>query len=188
MSLRFEKIKQRIGIDSLNFEKIIVFDEKGNFFKDEKTREFYQKYEKELNSYKMDDLMKIFKETGICVYRILRCLQDKDNLSKKELATGGFVIQPTSIYYWNSEDYPKVEYEYIKKEYRKQGKKLSKLQDRELELGDEMYLKQGEYDYFFLDMEFVTYVDKLGKDEVGIYIVNNNKKEYVCLFKEIEEV
>ncbi len=184
-SLRYKKVNQKICIDSSDFEKIITFDEKGKTYKDEKVKKFYEKYEKELNSYKMDDLMKIFKKTGICIYRTLRCLRKKDNPNEKDVDIGGFTIQPTSIYYWNSQNFPKVEYNYIKKKYRKQEKELSKLQNEELDEGT--YLKSGEYDYFFIDMEFVTYVDELGKDNIGIYMVNNNKKEYVCLFDKLED-
>lgn len=185
-SQRFEKINKKIGINSVDNEKIVIFDNNGKNFKYKNMEKFYKKYEKELNSYKMEDLMKIFEETGICVYRILRCLLNNNNSDEKEFAIGGFVIQPTCIYYWNDDNYPKVEFNYIKKEYRKQEKQLTKLQNRELECDDDRYRKSGEYDYFFVDMEFVSYVDELGKDDIGIYIVNNDKKDYMCLFKELD--
>ncbi len=181
-TLRFEKINKKIDIDSLNFEKIVVFNEKETFYKNEKTKKFYKKYEKELNSCKMDDLMKIFEETGICVYRTFR--YSKKNLNGKDFDVGGFVIQPTSVYYWNKDNYYKIEFNYIKKEYRKQEKQLMKLQNKYLD--DDNWCKSGKYDYFFIDMEFVSQVDKLGKDDRGIYTVNNNKKDYVCLFEELD--
>lgn len=174
-SLRFKKINQKFDIVSSDFEKIIIFNQKETFFKNEKIKEFYKKYEKELNSFKMDDLMKIFEETGICIYRTLRYLSRSDN-SNSDI--GGFVVQPTSVYYWNNDNYSKIKFDYTKKKYRKQKK--------EFERENDMCRQTGEYDYFLIDMEFVSYVDKLGKDDIGIYIVNNNKKEYVCLFEELD--
>ena len=47
---------------------------------------------------------------------------------------------------------------------------------------DDSYCKTGEYDEFFIDVEYLTFADKLGKDDTGIYIFNNNQKEYIYYF------
>ena len=180
--LRYKKINQKLGTNLLGDEKINIFDNKDDL-NDKKIKDFYKKYEKELNSFKMEDLMKIFEETGICIYRVLHYSMKKNNFNDRKYDIGRCIIQPTSIYYWNNENYSDIKLNYIRKKYRKQEEKLNQLQNNE---DYDVYKKSREYDYFFIDMEIVSCVDKLGKDYIGIYAVNNNKKEYMCLFKELD--
>lgn len=182
-----KKVEEKLGIHSKfneKEEKILKIENGSIFFKDEKTKNFYNKYEKELNSFKMEDLKKIYNETGICIYRIIRYLKPKENDNDKDIDIGGLCIQPTSIYYW---EYGKdgIKHTYYKdaKGYKEKRIMLDKLIKKDLENNDDSYRKTGEYDEFFIDAEYLTFVDKLSKDNVGIYIVNDNKKEYVYSFE-----
>lgn len=179
--LRYKKINQKLGTNLLSDEKINIFDNNDDF-NNKKIKDFYKKYEKELNSFKMEDLMKIFEETGICIYRVLHYSMKKNNFNDRKYDIGRCIIQPTSIYYRNDENYSDKELNYIRKKYRNQEKKLNKFLMNEID--DD--IKNIEYDYFFIDMEVVSCVDKLGKDDIGIYAINNNEKEYVCLFEELD--
>lgn len=185
--IRSKKVEEKLGIHANCEEKIVTIGKDGIFFKDDKTEDFYKKYKKELNSFKMEDLKKIYDETGISIYRTIRYLQPKENENDKDIDIGGFVVQPTSIYYWGyDKDGIKQKYFEEAKESMQKRKKLDKLRDKELKYGNEDYYKKGEYDEFFIDIEYLTFVNKLGKDTAGIYIVNNDsKKEYIYLFSRI---
>lgn len=187
--IRSKKVEEKLGIHADSEEKIVTIGKEGIFFKDDKTEDFYKKYEKELNSFKMEDLKKIYDETGVSIYRTIRYLQPKKNDNDKDIDIGGFVVQPTSIYYWGY-DKDDVKYKYFEeaKESMQKRKKLDKLRDKELEDGNEDYYNTSEYDEFFIDVEYLTFVDKLGKDDAGIYIVNNHEKEYIYPFKKTEKI
>ena len=62
--LRYKKINQKLGTNLLGNEKINIFDNNDDF-NDKKIKDFYKKYEKELNSFKMEDLMKIFENINL---------------------------------------------------------------------------------------------------------------------------
>ena len=128
--LRYKKINQKLGTNLLGDEKINIFDNKDDL-NDKKIKDFYKKYEKELNSFKMEDLMKIFEETGICIYRVLHYSMKKNNFNDRKYDIGRCIIQPTSIYYWNNENYSDIKLNYIRKKYRKQEEKLNQLQNNE---------------------------------------------------------
>ena len=183
--LRYKKINQKLGTNLLRDKKINIFEDK-NDFNEKKIKDFYKKYEKELNSFKMKDLMKIFEETGICIYRVLHYQMKNNNYNNPKYDIGKFIVKPTSIYYWNNENYSDIRLNYVRKKYRDQEIKLNQIQSQDLKSGDDIYKRSREYDYFFIDMEVNSYVDKLDKDDIGIYVVNDNKKEYVCLFKELD--
>lgn len=187
--LRSKKVEEKLGIHAESEEKIVTINKNGIFFKDDKTKDFYKKYEYELNSFKMEDLKKIYDETGVSIYRTIRYLEPKESEFDKDIDIGGLVIQSTSVYYWEyDKNYIKHKYYRDAKGYKEKRKKLDKLMDKELEDGNEDYLRTGEYDEFFIDVEYLTFVDKLGKDDAGIYIVNDQQKEYVYPFKKTEKI
>ena len=187
--IKSKKVEEKLGIHADSEEKIITIGKDGIFFKDDKTEDFYKKYEKELNSFKMEDLQKIYDETGLCIYRVIRYLKPKINANEKDRDIGGLCIQPTSIYYWGYDKYyNRHKYYRVAKEYKEKRKTLDKLINKELKDDDDSYCKTGEYDEFFIDVEYLTFADKLGKDDAGIYIVNDKEKEYIYPFKKTEKV
>ena len=60
----------------------------------ESLKGYISEYEKELNSFKMEDLKKIYDETGVSIYRTIRYLQPKEN--EKDIPPGhlGLTICP----------------------------------------------------------------------------------------------
>lgn len=182
-----KKVEEKLGICSkFNDEenKILKIEKDGIYYKDDKTKEFYEKYENELNSFRMEDLKKIYDETGICIYRVIRYLKPSKDRNAKDIDIAGLCIQPTSIYYWDYDEY-NIKHEYYRdaKGYKEKRKMLDKLIEKSLKDDDDSYCKTGEYDEFFIDAEYLTFAEKLAKDDTGIYIVNDNQKKYVYHFK-----
>ena len=123
----------------------------------------------------MEELKKIYDKTGVCIYRVIRCLRSKKDIS-------GICVSPTStLYWWYDENNVKQEYYRDADGYELKRKILDELIKKELEDEDRSYRDSGKYDEFFIDVEYVTFADELLEDKNGIYVVNSGKKE--CVIK-----
>ena len=178
--LNSKKVEEKLGIYSNfreNEDKILKIENGFISYKDKNTENFYKEYIDELNSFNMENLKKIYDETGVSFYRVIRCLKYKKDIC-------GLCVSPMYIlYWWYDEDNVRREYYKDADGYKLKREKLDKLIKKELQDEDHSYRDSGEYDEFFVDVEYVTFVDELSKDKNGIYVVNNGNKEYLIKSK-----
>lgn len=135
-----------------------------------KMENFFLSYKKELLSYKVKDLKKIFKD---CSVRILHLI----NTDKRKL-----VISRDHIEYLDYENNDNSYYD-MDTYY---DKALSDLNRYILEVdkyGSSNPLNKNTFKVLENDMIFHTYVEDLNKDIKGIYIIINGIKKYIYDFK-----
>ncbi len=163
-------VKKYFGNELVENEKIIE-KENGNIaFKNEKVKEFYQKYESELNSFKREKLHKIYDDLKLRVELIINTL---DNIHKVMITS----TKVEYIDYQNKENNCCIE----SSEALLIKRKFNQVLDEKEKAPFEDLVR--DYALDMADISFVFNVSILDKDEVGIYFINNNKnKEYIYVF------
>lgn len=111
-----------------------------------KLENFYLSYKKELLSYKIKDLKKIFKDCSVKILHLIKSGKRKLVISRDHLE---YLDYENNDYYYDMDN------------------------NYDLALSD--YLEN--------DIVFHTYVDELNKDKLGIYIILNGNKKYICNFE-----
>ena len=147
------------GIAKLN-EELLKKDDENISFKNEEIKKFYVKYKNEIHSFKQEKLHNILEESNIKVEVILKTLENLNNI----------VINDSKIEYidhGNKENNFCIE----KSEDLFNVEKNSKIENKEK-----------------AEIIFTFNVDMLGKDKIGIYIYNNNIKQYIYRFGKEKDV
>lgn len=167
--------KKYFGNELLENEKIIEKDKENITFKNTKVKEFYQKYEDEINSFKRERLHKIYDDLKL---RVEFIFNTPDNIHK-------FVVNGTKIEFI---DYQNKENDfYIESSEALQIKeKFSRILDNREKVSSKDSVRN--YTLDSADISFVSIVNVLGKDEKGIYFINNSNKEYVYIFGKEKEL
>ena len=162
--------KKYFGDDLFENEKIIEKKNSNIKFKNEKVKEFYQKNENEIFSFKREKLRKIYDDLKLKVEFILNTI---DNSRK-------IIINSTKVGYT---DYKNKDNCF----YIKTVKNLwSKKESNEIMGGKEktsyVEVMASNNDENIADISFIATVNVLDKDNSGIYFINNNKKQYIYYF------
>lgn len=162
--------KKYFGDDLFENEKIIEKKNSNIKFKNEKVKEFYQKNENEIFSFKREKLRKIYDDLKLKVEFILNTI---DNSRK-------IIINSTKVGYT---DYKNKDNCF----YIKTVKNLwSKKESNEIMGGKEktsyVEVMASNNDENIADISFISTVNVLDKDNSGIYFINNNKKQYIYYF------
>lgn len=162
-------VKKHFGNELLENEKIIQKENGNMAFKNEKVKEFYQKYESELNSFKREKLHKIYDDLKLRVEFIINTL---DNTHKVMITS----TKVEYIDYRNKENnccIESAEALLIKRKFNQVLDEKEKAPSGDL---------VRDYALDMADISFVFNVNILDKDEVGIYFINNESKEYIYIF------
>lgn len=163
-------IKKYFGDNLLENEKIIEKENGKITFKNEKVKEFYQKYESEINSFKREKLHKIYDDLKL---RTELIINTPDN-TRKVIITGTKVEY---IDYQNKENDFYIE----SSESLFTKRKFNQILDRKEKSSDNCLVRN--YTLNIADISFISTVNILNKDEIGIYFINNNSnKEYIYTF------
>lgn len=163
-------VKKHFGNELVENEKIIEKENGKITFKNEKVKEFYQKYESELNSFKREKLHKIYDDLKLRVELIINTL---DNTHKVMITS----TKVEYIDYQNKENNCCIESSealLIKRKFNQVLDEKEKVSSKDL---------VRDYAVDMADISFVFNANILDKDEFGIYFINNNKnKEYIFFF------
>ena len=160
------------------YDKIVDIQQKKKVFKNDLVKDFYTKYETELNSFKASDLKKIYDE---CKVRI-----DYKIITKSEKEEPSIVINRYGISYTDFEN-PNNSYVNFKKEFLDTKRVIDEFWEKvwsgNFKSGEDKAMFT-EHDTHIVDTELSIYVkvDSTGKDEVGIFVMLRGNKEYLYKF------
>ena len=170
-----KRIEEKLDF-KISKKRIFEIKSGKEIFYQDNFKEFYNKYEKELHSFDYKDLKKIYDETGIRVVHFI------DNIDKEQEDSKKVPLLSSNLY---SIDY--TDYENNDNSYYSCNEELIKKRDKlyqyrqEHNLYEDEYTKSDYFDEFGIDLIIRTIPNILGKDKNGIYISNNNKKDYVYI-------
>ena len=163
--------KKYFGDDLFRNEKIIEKKNSDIKFKNEKVKEFYREYENEIFSFKRGKLRKIYDDLKLKVEFILNTI---DNSRK-------IIINSTKVRYT---DYKNKDNCF----YIETAENLwSKRESNEIiadgkEKTSYVEVMASNNNENIADISFISTVNVLDKDNIGVYFINNNKKLYVYYF------
>lgn len=162
-------VKKYFGNELLENEKIIGKDSDDIIFKNAKVKEFYQKYESEIYSFERKKLHKIYDDLKL---RVEFILNTTDNIRK-------VIVNGTKLEYIDYKD--KSNNYYIESsESLWTKRKFNQVLDGKEKNTNKCLVR--DYTLDIADISFISTVNVLDKDEVGIYFTNDNNKEYIYVF------
>lgn len=172
-----KSLGKKLGFQ-INKKRLLEIKNEKIVFYDKRFEEFYRKYENQLHSFKIQDLRKLYDETGIRVCHFI------DNIDKELKDNKKVPLLSSNLYsvsYIDYEDDDNSYYEYDVDKLKKRDQ-LYAYRNKKNIYEDE-YTKSDYFDELRLDLNIRTIPDELKKDQKGIYIIKDNYKEYVYSFE-----
>ena len=141
-----------------------------------KLEKFYLNYKKELLSYKIKDLKKIFKDCSVRILHLINTDKRKLVISRDHIEYLDYENNDNSYYDMDSNyDVALSDLNRYILEIDKYGVNNTKIKD----------LNKETFKILENDIIFHTYVEDLNKDKFGIYIILNDNKKYIYNFERI---
>ena len=141
-----------------------------------KLEKFYLNYKKELLSYKIKDLKKIFKDCSVRILHLINTDKRKLVISRDHIEYLDYENNDNSYYDMDTNyDVALSDLNRYIYEIDKYGVCNTKIKD----------LNKNTFKILENDIIFHTYVEELNKDKLGIYIILNGNKKYIYNFERI---